>query len=91
MISISVLGSFKVQLVNPDYQPVLARSISDLQGSLWSTAIMVYPAAMSSLYNPGSRFQKRARGTVKDAKRTRESPYLESDSVQGAVFKSNMD
>ncbi|KAF9925434.1 hypothetical protein BGZ65_007763, partial [Modicella reniformis] len=96
MISIMILGIlYKVTLVNPETHPVLARAVNDLQGALWSTVIiMVYPAVMFLLYpsvdvltkpenDPGSRFQKRVRRTVKDAKQIRESLYLESESMNG--------
>ncbi|KAG0028325.1 hypothetical protein BGZ82_008499 [Podila clonocystis] len=91
--AIMILGIlYKVQLVNPEQNLVLAQAINDLQGALWSTlVIMVYPAAMFLLYpsvdvltrpenDPGSRFQKRDKKSVKDAKRIRESLYLEGDS-----------
>ncbi|KAF9325706.1 hypothetical protein BG006_010818 [Podila minutissima] len=97
--AIMILGVlYKIQLVNPEEHLVLAQAINDLQGALWSTLIiMVYPAAMFLLYpsvdvltqpeyDPGSRFQKRDKKSVKDAKRIRESLYLEGDfshSVDG--------
>ncbi|KAF9355987.1 hypothetical protein BGX34_010164 [Mortierella sp. NVP85] len=97
MIVIMLLGIlYKFTLVNPDLYPVRARAINDLQGALWSTVIiMVYPAAMFLLYpsvdvltqpsnDPGSRFPSRVRRTVRDAKRIRESLYLEGDSLNGA-------
>ncbi|KAF9348213.1 hypothetical protein BGX26_000362 [Mortierella sp. AD094] len=74
---------------------VLAQAMNDLQGALYGTLIvMVYPAAMFLLYpsvdvltapenDPGPRFQKRVRRSVKDAKRIRESLYLEGESMNG--------
>ncbi|KAG0032862.1 hypothetical protein BGZ81_009915 [Podila clonocystis] len=91
--AIMILGIlYKFQLVKPEHNLVLAQAINDMQGALWSTlVIMVYPAAMFLLYpsvdvltrpenDPGSRFQKRDKKSVKDAKRIRESLYLEGDS-----------
>ncbi|KAG0325951.1 hypothetical protein BG000_001585, partial [Podila horticola] len=91
--AIMILGIlYKATLVNPEEHLILAQAINDMQAALWSTLIiMVYPAAMFLLYpsvdvltrpenDPGSRFQKRDKKSVKDAKRIRESLYLEGDS-----------
>ncbi|KAF8933416.1 hypothetical protein BGZ58_006364 [Dissophora ornata] len=96
MFAILILGVlYEFTLVSPEKNPALAQAVNDLHGALWSTVlIMVYPAAMFLLYpsvdvltkpenDPGSRFQKRVRRTVKDAKRIRDSMYLESDSMHG--------
>ncbi|KAF9961107.1 hypothetical protein BGZ72_004871 [Mortierella alpina] len=96
MFAILVLGIlYEFTLVSPAENPVLAQVVNDIQGSLWSTlVILVYPAAMFLLYpsvdvltkpenDPAARFQKRVRRTVKDATRIRESFYLESDSANG--------
>ncbi|KAF9939382.1 hypothetical protein BGZ67_009607 [Mortierella alpina] len=96
MFAILVLGIlYEFTLVSPAKCPVLAQVVNDIQGSLWSTlVILVYPAAMFLLYpsvdvltkpenDPAARFQKRVRRTVKDATRIRESFYLESDSANG--------
>ncbi|KAG0248540.1 hypothetical protein BG011_010169 [Mortierella polycephala] len=97
MIAILLLGIlYNFDLVHPEQRPVLAQAVSDLQGALWSTTVvMVYPAVMFLLYpsvdvltkpqhDPASMFQKRVRRTVKDAQRIRESLYLEGDSMNGA-------
>ncbi|KAF9098181.1 hypothetical protein BGX27_000838, partial [Mortierella sp. AM989] len=98
MILILILGVlYKTSLVPTmaETNIVMAQAINDIQGGLWGTLIiMVYPAAMFLLYpsvdvltqpenDPGSRFQKRVRRSVKDAKRIRESLYLEGDSMNG--------
>ncbi|KAG0211446.1 hypothetical protein BGX28_007938 [Mortierella sp. GBA30] len=96
MIAILILGIlYKFRLVNPGKNPVLAQVVNDTQGALWSTIItLLYPAAMFLLYpsvdvltkpenDPAAMFQKRDRRTVKDAKRIRESFYVEGDSMHG--------
>lgn len=101
--AIIILGVlYKLQLVDPSDRPVLAQAINDLQGALWSTLIiMVYPAAMFLLYpsvdvlthpenDPGSRFQKRDKKSVKDAKRIRESLYLDGDASNSVENHSSL-
>ncbi|KAF9583728.1 hypothetical protein BGW38_008741 [Lunasporangiospora selenospora] len=79
----------------PEKQPVLAHAVNDLLGALWNTIVLLtYPAAMFLLYpsvdnltkhenDPAARFQRRVRRTVKDAKRIRESMYLEGELTTG--------
>ncbi|KAF8951996.1 hypothetical protein BGZ52_008566, partial [Haplosporangium bisporale] len=101
--AIMILGVlYKFKLIEPANYPVLAQAINDLQGSLWSTlVIMVYPAAMFLLYpsvdvltrpenDPGSRFQKRDKKSVKDAKRIRESLYLDGEASNSVENHSSL-
>ncbi|KAG0045170.1 hypothetical protein BGZ83_009585 [Gryganskiella cystojenkinii] len=96
MIAILILGVlYQLPLVKCEVYPVLAQAMNDLQGALWSTlVILIYPAAMFLLYpsvdvltkpqnDPGSKFQKRIRKSVKDAQRIRASLYLDGDSGSG--------
>ncbi|KAG0314897.1 hypothetical protein BGZ97_008856, partial [Linnemannia gamsii] len=92
MVFIFVIGlmyRFDEEILKPQCNPVKAQIVSDLEGATWNTVlVMVYPAAMFLLYpsvdvltkpanDPAPHFQKRVRRVVKDAKRFRESLYLD--------------
>ncbi|KAG0000150.1 hypothetical protein BGZ79_006258 [Entomortierella chlamydospora] len=95
ILIIGILYQTSVVTANAVKHLVLAQAMNDLQGALYGTLIvMVYPAAMFLLYpsidvltapenDPGPRFQKRVRRSIKDAKRIRESLYLEGESMNG--------
>ncbi|KAG0291581.1 hypothetical protein BGZ96_005049 [Linnemannia gamsii] len=89
IFTIGLMYRFDEEILKPQCNPVKAQIISDLEGATWNTVlIMVYPAAMFLLYpsvdvltkpanDPAPHFQKRVRRVVKDAKRFRESLYLD--------------
>ncbi|KAF9172726.1 hypothetical protein BGX21_008461 [Mortierella sp. AD011] len=95
ILIIGILYQTSVVTANAVKHLVLAQAMNDLQGALFGTlTVMVYPAAMFLLYpsidvltapenDPGPRFQKRVRRSIKDAKRIRESLYLEGESMNG--------
>ncbi|KAF9201616.1 hypothetical protein BGZ49_008156 [Haplosporangium sp. Z 27] len=99
LIPILALGIlFAINVVDNfiDTHLTLAQAVNDILNSIWATlVVMAYPAAMFLLYptvdvlttpenDPGQKFQKRVRRSVKDTKRIRESLFLEGDSVNGA-------
>ncbi|KAF9928098.1 hypothetical protein FBU30_002634 [Linnemannia zychae] len=95
IFSIGIMYRFDDKILKPQCNPVKAQIISDLEGATWSTVlVMVYPAAMFLLYpsvdvltkpenDPSPRFERRVRRDVKDAKRFRESLYIDGDSGSG--------
>ena len=96
IFAIGVLYRFDEYILKPQCNPVKAQIISDLEGATWSTVlVMVYPAAMFLLYpsvdvltkpanDPAPHFQKRVRRVVKDAKRFRESLYIDGGGDSGS-------
>lgn len=96
IFAIGLMYRFDEQILKPQCNPVMAQIISDLEGATWNTVlIMVYPAAMFLLYpsvdvltrpanDPAPHFQKRVRRVVKDAKRFRESLYIDGGGDSGS-------
>ncbi|KAG0056279.1 hypothetical protein BGZ89_002166 [Linnemannia elongata] len=96
IFTIGVLYRFDEDILKPQCNPVKAQIISDLEGATWNTVlVMVYPAAMFLLYpsvdvltkpanDPAPHFQKRVRRVVKDAKRFRESLYIDGGGDSGS-------